>query len=116
MEAVRQALRDLHAPERLATNPLLRARLVRARTGHWQPAEVLARVITETAVAVGGQPRDEKFYRALDRTYLRPAPTQERAAELLDLPFSTYRRHLTQGVERLTARLWHQEQQPVPDG
>ena len=116
VEAVRQALRDLHAPERLATNPLLRARLVRARTGHWQPAEVLARVITETAVAVGGQPRDEKFYRALDRTYLRPAPTQERAAELLDLPFSTYRRHLTQGVERLTARLWHQEQQPVPDG
>ena len=28
-----------------------------------------------------------------------PRRTQERAAEVLDLPFSTYRRHLTRGVE-----------------
>ena len=46
-------------------------------------------------------PRGEKLARALDRTYLRPAPTQEAAAELLGLPFSTYRGHLTRGVERV---------------
>jgi long-chain acyl-CoA synthetase len=40
---------------------------------------------------------------------LQPAPTQEVAAELLDLPFSTYRRHLKSAIERLTEVLWNQE-------
>ena len=35
-----------------------------------------------------------------------PAPTQEAAAEVLDLPFSTYRRHLARAVEQLTELLW----------
>ena len=47
--------------------------------------------------------------RALERTYLRPAPTQEAAAELLGLPFSTYRGHLTRGVERVVDWLWRRE-------
>ncbi len=47
--------------------------------------------------------------RALDRTYLRPAPTQEAAADLLGLPFSTYRGHLTRGVERVVDWLWQRE-------
>jgi hypothetical protein len=54
-------------------------------------------------------PRDDKLYRAVDRTYLRPAATQERAAAALGLPFSTYRRHLNHGVDRLVDRLWNQE-------
>ena len=45
----------------------------------------------------------------MERTYLRPAPTQEAAAELLGLPFSTYRRHLSQGVGRIVAWLWDRE-------
>jgi hypothetical protein len=45
----------------------------------------------------------------LERTYLEPAATQEVAAELLDLPFSTYRRHLKSGLERLCAWLWEGE-------
>ncbi len=40
---------------------------------------------------------------------MRPAATQERAAAALGLPFSTYRRHLTQGVDRVVAWLWDQE-------
>ena len=40
---------------------------------------------------------------------MRPAATQERAAAALGLPFSTYRRHLTHGVDRLVDRLWNQE-------
>ena len=40
---------------------------------------------------------------------MRPAGTQERAAEALGLPFSTFRRHLTQGVDRVVAWLWDQE-------
>ena len=54
-------------------------------------------------------PRDDKLLRAVERTYLRPAPTQEAAAELLGLPFSTYRRHLSQGVGRIVAWLWERE-------
>jgi hypothetical protein len=37
---------------------------------------------------------------------VRPAPTQEAAAEVLGLPFSTYRRYLAKAVERLTDVLW----------
>jgi len=40
---------------------------------------------------------------------MHPAPTQEAAAELLDIPFSTYRRHLTSGIQRLTEILWREE-------
>jgi hypothetical protein len=114
-DAVRQALRDLHDPDRLARNPLLRARIVRDCAGQRRPTAVLADLIAEAAAALGSHPRDEKLYRALDRTYLRPAATQERAAEVLGLPFSTYRRHLMSGVERLAARLWNQERLSVDD-
>jgi hypothetical protein len=54
-------------------------------------------------------PRDDKLLRAVDRTYLRPAATQEAAAAALRLPFSTYRRHLTQGMTRIVSVLWEQE-------
>ena len=34
---------------------------------------------------------------------------QEAAAEVLGLPYSTYRRHLAQGVARIVAWLWDRE-------
>jgi predicted DNA-binding protein (UPF0251 family) len=40
---------------------------------------------------------------------LHPVPTQEQAAELLDLPFSTFRRHLKHGVTRVAEILWQWE-------
>jgi hypothetical protein len=55
---------------------------------------------------LGQEPRAEVLRRVLDRTFVRAAPTQEAAAEVLDLPFSTYRRHLAKAVERLGDRLW----------
>jgi hypothetical protein len=73
------------------------------RTG--DPAE-LADLIAQAAHTLTAHPRDQKLFRALDRTYLRPAPTQEKAAELLALPSSTYRRHLSQAITRLTDSLW----------
>ena len=39
--------------------------------------------------------------RVLHRTFVRAAPTQEAAAEVLGLPFSTYRRHLAKALDRL---------------
>ncbi|MDQ3825841.1 MAG: ATP-binding protein, partial [Actinomycetota bacterium] len=109
-EAVRQALRDLSRPDLLAHNPLLRTRLARDHAGNEEPnAAGLEALIRGAAATLSGHPRDDKLFRAVDRTYLRPAATQERAAAALSLPFSTYRRHLTQGVERVVRWLWDRE-------
>ena len=108
-EAVRRGLRDLHRPPALAANPLMRARVVREACGE-RPSPQALRALLERAVdALREDPRDAKLLRALDRTYVRPAPTQEAAADLLGLPFSTYRGHLTRGVERVVDWLWQQE-------
>jgi hypothetical protein len=110
-QAVRRALHDLHRADLLAANPLLGSRLVRERADAQgtPPVPALAALLREAAALLAADPRDDKLLRAVDRTYLRPATTQERAAELLGLPFSTYRRHLTQGVARIVADLWERE-------
>jgi hypothetical protein len=107
-EAVRDALRDLHRPAALAGNPLARTRVV-AAGGPEDPAAALRALLEDAVPAATADPRDARLARALDRTYLRPAPTQEAAAELLGLPFSTYRGHLTRGLERVTDLLWERE-------
>ncbi|HVL06436.1 MAG TPA: AAA family ATPase [Acidimicrobiales bacterium] len=109
--AVRAALRDLHRPERLAQNPLVRSRVVTGgdSSGSGDPGDVLREALHHAADALRSHPRDEKLHRVLDRTYLRPAPTQEAAMELLDLPPTTYRRHLGQAVERVAEWLWQRD-------
>jgi hypothetical protein len=109
-DAVRQALRDLHEPALLAKNPLQRARLVRDRVeGDAADAAALAALLREAIDSLRRHPRDDKRLAAVERTYVNPAPSQEVAAELLGLPFSTYRRRLTQGVERIVAWMWERE-------
>jgi hypothetical protein len=49
---------------------------------------------------------DQALGAVLGRTFVRGAPTQEAAAEVLGLPFSTYRRHLAKAIEQLTDVLW----------
>jgi hypothetical protein len=108
--AVRQALRDLHRPELLARNPLVRTRLARDYAGAEEAdAAALDGLLRAAVDALRQHPRDDKLLRAVERTYLHPAPTQEAAAEVLRLPFSTYRRHLSQGVDRIVAWLWDHE-------
>ena len=111
--AIRQALQDFTRPNLLTSNPLLRSRLVTERVGPdpkpSERAEALRDLLKETAAKLQSNPRDEKLHRALHHTYFHPAATQEAAAEQLDLPFSTYRRHLTAGIQRLTEMLWQQE-------
>lgn len=107
--AVRQALRDYRRLDVLSHNPLISSRLIRQRADGRPAADVLAATLQEAADALRQHPRDEKLYRVIDRTFLRPARTQELAAELLGLPSSTYRRHLGQGVARIVSWLWDQE-------
>lgn len=99
-DAVRAALRDATRPDLLARNPLV-GRVADDAAG-------LRTRIDDAVEALREHPRDARLHRALDRTYLRPAPTQERAAELLGLPFSTYRRHLGAGIDRVVATLWQE--------
>jgi hypothetical protein len=113
VQAVRQALHDFARPDQLRANPLLRSRLVVERVGGQaapvERASTLQALIKEAAETLQAVPREAKLYRALHHTYLQPAATQEQAAEVLDLPFSTYRRHLKAGQTRLAELLWQQE-------
>lgn len=108
-EAVRQALRDYTHPDALAGNPLLRSRLVQDRAGPNPRPEALQALLREAADALAVTPKSEKMTRALAITYFEPAPSQEAAAERLDLPFSTYRYHLRKGIDAVTAWLWQRE-------
>jgi hypothetical protein len=111
--AVRAALRDLARPDRLADSPLGRTRAVAGGlapdAGATEVGRAVARLIREGAAVLAGSVPDRAAYRALHHTYLQPAGTQQAAADLLDLPTSTYRRHLATGVRQLTAILWRRE-------
>ena len=63
-EAVRQALRDLHRPDLLSRNPLLRTRLVRDRAGGQPSAAVLEAVVREAIETLQAHPREDKLFRA----------------------------------------------------
>ena len=111
--AVRQALRDWSQPDMLGANPLLWSRVVAARLvgngGRSERVATLQLLLQEAIQTLQSTPRRLKWYNALYHTYLFPASTQEMAAELLDVPFSTFRRHLTAGVAHVVENLWQQE-------
>jgi hypothetical protein len=102
--AVKGALQTLHRPDHLSTNPLLGSALAATPNG---PTADQIRTSIETAVAcLANEPKGDQLRAVLHRTYLRPAPSQEAAAEVLHLPLSTYRRHLAKALEQLTDLLW----------
>jgi hypothetical protein len=108
-EATRQALRDYTRPDRLAANPLARSRLVVDAAGQEDAPAALRALLRAAIATLTANPKDVKLHRALWHTYVEPAPTQEQAAELLGLPFNTYRYQLAKGIERVTAWLWQRE-------
>lgn len=118
--AVRQGLRDLHRPDLLARNALLRTRLLAEPGPSGEPGaqgaapggpgpQQLADLLRGAVGVLLEDPRDDKLFRAVDRTYVASSRTQESAAALLGLPSSTYRRHLRQGTDRVVAELWQRE-------
>ena len=110
-EAVRAALRDLSRPDRLSHNPLTGSRLLIENDN---PGAALREAILVGIAQVGAHQRNLPLGRVLDRTFVHAAPTQEAAAEVLDLPFSTYRRHLTKAIDELTDVLWSVEIGQLP--
>jgi hypothetical protein len=112
-DALREAFKDLHRPDQLQDTPLLYSRVVTSEVGPDADApdriEALRHLLETTTDRLADDPRDKKYYRAVDRTYVQPAPTQEKAAEQLGVPFSTFRRHLNRGLERVADILWERE-------
>lgn len=112
-DGVKDALKSYGAPAELEDNPLVRSGFVvdRAEAGDDRAAraKILQSILRTACEELRATPRDEKRYRALLRTYLEPAPTQEAAAELLDIPFGTYRYRLNQGIDRVVRALWELE-------
>lgn len=105
--AVKDALRCLDDPLRLAESPLSRrSRLAEAATEPSDAAELLAATIRAAIAGLADQVDGEEAAQVLTRTYLRGTVTQEAAAEVLGLAFSTYRRRLTMAHERLADALW----------
>lgn len=111
-DAVRTALRDLSRPDRLGHNPLTGTALVAGTAD--DPGTALRAAVLAGIARVGEQPRGRSLSRVLDRTFVHAAPTQETAAEVLDLPFSTYRRHLAKAIDELTDVLWSVEIGQLP--
>lgn len=114
--AVRQALGSWRSASELAANPLVRTRLIRYvldhRGGEAEVAVALRGVLDEAVKTLRQDPRTVKMYRAVAATYLDGLPTQQAAARRLNLPFSTYRRHLTRGLALTCEILWQQELKP----
>ncbi len=113
VEAVQEVLRAFTRPDVLHSHPLLQSRLVLERVGpqanKTERIIALQNLVQEAAASLQASPREAKGYRAVYHTYLQPAPTQEQAAEILDIPFSSFRRHLKTGMTRIAEILWHQE-------
>jgi hypothetical protein len=107
--AVKDALRHYTQADLLAENALLRTPLLTSSEPGAATPQTLRALVEETAETLFAGERDQRLYRVLDLTYLHPAPKQEAVADRLGLSFSTYCRHLTTAVDRLTEWLWRQE-------
>jgi len=111
--AVKQALKAYARPHELRDSPLLRSRIVAVETGldadRDHRIDALRSILADAAEEMKADPKTADHYRAVRATYLDPRETQEKAAEHLDLPFSTYRRYLRKGIEHITDALWREE-------
>jgi hypothetical protein len=100
VEVVRQALRDLAVPARLAASELATGDSLKER------AESVRALLADAAKHAFGETADELLLRrVLTRGYLDPAPTHELAAKELNLSRSAYFRRLKTAVERIAAHL-----------
>jgi len=103
--AVRDVLRNWQRPDALAISPL--TQLLAQGSGS-DPVPALRAAVTEAVIRLRDERNGYKPYQAVIATFLDPSaiagsmmPTQETVAQQLGLPFSTYRRHLTQGIDRV---------------
>ncbi|MEZ4698226.1 MAG: ATP-binding protein [Rhodothermales bacterium] len=110
LDALDDALKNYAQPWKLVENPLLASSFVAsaapADAGLEDRVTLLQERIVSAVDELAANPKLEKARRAVTRMYIKPAGSQEMAAEVLDMPFSTFRRHLKKGVTELGEALW----------
>jgi hypothetical protein len=110
--SVYNALKDYHNETKLSNNPLTRSKLVVAdapSNHNGEPVILLRKKLDNALQQIEQSPRDEKFHRVLYRTFINPVGSQEQVADFLDIPYSTYRRHLKKAAGLICEMLWVQE-------
>src|SRR5581483_12079476 len=100
----------LGRPDALQQNGLMQTTLVDNSVRAAERPQALRTVLERSLASLAASPRDARLHAAVRATYFEPAGTQEQISEALGLPFSTYRRHLKSGTERLIEVLWSWEQ------
>lgn len=98
VEAVRDALRNLGLPHKLAESPL-----ASGVTQEQRAASVRALLEDAAARAFGDTPNEQLLERVLVRGYLDPAASHEQAADELALSRAAYFRRLRAAAERVAA-------------
>ena len=113
---VRKALIDFDSGTALSQNPLIRSRLVATHAGSLASTEIRVAALREQIrEAAAGLPTVQKSIRVRDLliwTYLDVRGRQREIADLLNLPFSTYRDHLSRAQKALGDVLWAAEVAP----
>ncbi|GAB5536292.1 MAG: ATP-binding protein [Rubricoccaceae bacterium] len=112
-EAAKNAIKGLAHPELLLESNLLHSRLVAehvdADADDIDRAQALDMLVREAIASIATIKKGTRYHAALETMFIRPAPSQAIAAERLDLPFSTFRRHLARGIDRVVDALWAME-------
>jgi hypothetical protein len=103
-EALRHVLQLWNQRGALGNSPLARTALV--PEGSADPEQSLREAVEQALDTTRSVPRALRGHDAVVATYLTGAPTQQAVARRLGLPFSTYRRHLKDGIQDLSDRLW----------
>ncbi len=106
-EAVHDALRTWHQRERFLINPLLQAGFVVDRSD--DPEQTLRKLMLRAVEAIDQDPKAKGLKAAVWATYVEGGNTQQAAARQLSVSFSTYRRYLKRGVERVCWNLWEHQ-------
>jgi hypothetical protein len=114
VEAVQDALKQVNNPKKIIGNPLLQSRLVQLATED-EPTDInlaltLADKLNKAIASLERSQKDEALHRVLYRTFINPVGSQEQTADFLYMSFSTYRRQVKKGVERIADMLWLEEQ------
>lgn len=113
-EAIREALLLVDQPERLVGGALTSLRLVEEEAGPGaapsERAVALARVLRSTVVALGGGQRESRQREVLEAVFFGKGGKHEKIAAELGMPYSTFRRHLARGIDRLAEMIRAREQ------
>lgn len=112
-ENIAEGLRHFHNNSQLLQNPLIRSKFVVQSSSieatNAERAGVLKEKILAVIKTIEESPLDGKYHRVLYRTFINPVGSQEKTADFLNMSFSTYRRYLQAGTQRVAEMLWEME-------